>query len=796
MAKYYFSVAIMANMLSMTAMLILLSIAGMNHLSADIGIAQAATAALFYAFSANARTTVLATSNSALAKSILDIRIILLVPLCLGAFWLTSTLGGVETYLAGVLILRRAVEWLIEVNLSEKERLGDNYFALANIIVQSLLFVFASLWLLMKMPYPMFGLFIWAFMPLFLSVRMFGSVLKNFGEKFAGLDKKMAPHFGSSFAIGVSLYVFRLMMIAILGKNVAGDLFAAFAIGGVLGSIFVNAFGPSIAFNEKMSGTFKLPKMFNLLLWIFTGVGLLIYCMSFLKPELYMWTGKVSYFWKAVGLSMIGGVVMVHAQLLRNRLLIHNEHHDLWGPDLLMNMLIIATLPLAYFSLGINAVAGISLLGALLALLFYKSSELKEISQRNRHMAWSSMFQLIIACFVLIPVFIRFDSGLFQSVVIPQAGKSSLMSLPVPISLFLIYLGILLIGSYRVARLSIGMIFFSFLLMVFSTLMASDGQTRLDLTKLILIVQCTLPMGAIVLGEMFKSDGPNAITRVVRAFLYILAFLVPLQLVASWMQGIHTLSGYLYIFSIYQYRDYVPVIFVSAYLWTLFSLWHEVKYRNVLFFISPLMGIYVVAAINPSAMIFLFLGLLIFAITKWQLALEKLPTGLFLIVLASSLAYLSIEIPAYTLADKFNSSALEIVNAWQYYAGDIFDSMKSFFLGHTVGIDRTRFTSAHNYVLDMVRNFGLVSIVPGMVVIGYTVRAAYFARKSIYADSGLLGSLVILTYLLLVDNATQVSLRQPYPGVFTFFLWGLFIARLSQLNVADKQKPELGEYRN
>lgn len=105
----------MANTLSMTAMLILFSIAGQGHMAADLGIVQAATAALFYAFSANSRSVVLATSNSSLANSIFNLRVILLLPLVLASFWLSSTLGGVETNFAAILILRRVVEWFGEV---------------------------------------------------------------------------------------------------------------------------------------------------------------------------------------------------------------------------------------------------------------------------------------------------------------------------------------------------------------------------------------------------------------------------------------------------------------------------------------------------------------------------------------------------------------------------------------------------------------------------------------------------------------------------------------------------------
>ena len=344
--NYIFSVAFMANMLSMTAMLIVLSIGGQSHMAAELGIVQAAASALFLAFSANARTTVLATSSAVVAKSLFNIRVILLVPLVLTAYWLSASLGGVESIFASVLILRRTVEWLVEVDLSERERLGDKNFAFTYVLIQALLFVVAILWLLLKMPYPLLGIFSWAFLPLLFSAKFFVAALSDLAIAFSGINKKIFPHFGSSLAIGVSLYVFRLLLILILGKVVAGDLFAAFAIGGVLGSVFVSAFGPSIAFNEKINGKFKFPILLKLLFWCFTCLGLLIVAMTFFKPEVFAWSGKEIFYWQAIGFSMIGGVVMTHAQLLRNRLLIHNEHHDLFGPDLLMNMLVIAAIPL------------------------------------------------------------------------------------------------------------------------------------------------------------------------------------------------------------------------------------------------------------------------------------------------------------------------------------------------------------------------------------------------------------------------------------------------------------------
>jgi hypothetical protein len=781
--NYIFSVAFMANMLSMTAMLILLSVAGQSHLAADLAIVQASASALFYAFSANARNIVLATTNATLAKSVFNIRLLLLAPLVLTAFCLSSTLGSVEPFFAGVLILRRAVEWFGEVDLSERERLGDKRFALTYILIQAFLFVFAALWMLMKMPYPLLGMFFWAFLPLLLSAKFSWNALKDFANVISSMNKKIAPHFGSSLAIGISLYVFRLLMILILGKSVSGDLFAAFAIGGVLGSIFVSAFGPSIAFNEKINGTFKLPKLLILLLWCFFCFGLLIVGLSLLKPDLFSWFGKDTFYWQAIGFSMVGGVVMVHAQLLRNRLLIHNEDHDLFGPDLLMNMLIIAAIPLTYYSVGIEAVAGLSLIGALLAFAFYKSSEYTEIIGENKRVQALKYLQAFVAIFVLTPVFISLGNGVFVTKEITLTGGSSLMTLPIPPSIFLTYLAILFIGAYRSVHLSLSVVFFSFILMFFSTLIVSANQGDLEQVKIVLIIQYILPMVALVLGEMFKTEGLDAEAKIEQVLFLVLVVLVPLQLVAGWIQGSLQLTGYLYVFSIYQHVEYVPVMFVSAYLLAVFSLWQDTRYQTALFLMAPLMGVYVAASLSLIAITFLITGVLIFAILRWRLTSERLPVCFFFTILVIFLGYLNVELSTTATINRLSNATVEVVSSWQYYLRGIVGGVKELSLGHLNVVNKSLFPSAHNYYLDMVYNFGLVSIVPLLLLLGYTARAVYSAKNYLLTNSALLGHTFVLFFLLVIDNSTQVSLRQPYSGIFTFFLWGVLIARLSKKNI-------------
>ncbi len=43
---------------------------------------------------------------------------------------------------------------------------------------------------------------------------------------------------------------------------------------------------------------------------------------------------------------------------------------------------------------------------------------------------------------------------------------------------------------------------------------------------------------------------------------------------------------------------------------------------------------------------------------------------------------------------------------------------------------------------------------------------------------GLMGITIVVIFLIVFDNMVKVGLRQPYPGIFTFFMWGILSMKL------------------
>ena len=161
-AIYLFPLAFLLNASSMTILLIAVGVMGRSELAADIAIVQGATLAVFFAFSANARSIILGESSKISWLQILRSRVLLLVPLGAVALVISLYLTEAAPALALALVLRRCSEWVSEIYLARKEREKNYSSALWFIAVQSLLLAVAIVSALIDLPFANLGIFLWA----------------------------------------------------------------------------------------------------------------------------------------------------------------------------------------------------------------------------------------------------------------------------------------------------------------------------------------------------------------------------------------------------------------------------------------------------------------------------------------------------------------------------------------------------------------------------------------------------------------------------------------------------------
>ncbi|MCE3000717.1 MAG: hypothetical protein ACK59Y_00040 [Betaproteobacteria bacterium] len=794
-----FPAAVMANTFAVTCMMIVLGLAGESVMAADFGIVHGATVALLYSFSANARSIILNPAASISAGGILGCRLLLLIPLGLLSLWLSLHIARVETVLAVALVVRRCAEWIAEVHVSEMERTRDEKSAIRFLAIQAILFMAVTIWLAAGMPYALPALFLWATSPVWLSLRFLQRA--DIGSLAGGGWQQLLPHFGSTAIIGISVYVFRLLILLLVGKVIAGDLYTAFAIGGLLGSVFGHVIGPTLVLRETQGIARGFPLWIKLAIAAATAAGLGLYLAAVSSAPWLSLTGKTPLFWQAAGLSLVGSAIMVVAWHIRLKILQQQTENDVFGPDVLTNILIVAAVPYAFYLLGLNGLAGLYLLSAVLALLFYFSAEKSVRAQTNPDKVRGRWIDAGIALLLFLPLFFQLSGTVFRDPDYLFDSKGNLMLLPIPVSVLACYGGILLLGRFSRATLALILIFSMFALMLLTSVLLAHVEPGHEQAKLILLIQFVLPMFALVLGQLYGVNKCSAGLPVVAAcFLWLLAFLVPVQLFFTWLGSSPILSPSLGLFSAYQHLQYVPVMFVAAYLLGLYTLWEDPLYRKILLGMGAALGIYTGASVSALANAGLIAGVVAFAVIAGRRSRPRKPlVALVLAVLVCSIGYFSVATgrmgPKYDLIHLQTDAATfapknlaQRIAYWKFYAGEILASPKSAVLGHVAPPDRTKYPSAHNYYLDFAYNFGIVPLLPLLGLIGLTLFGVRRQWHVVKTSLPLLGLTAVVLFLLLVDNSFKVGMRQPYPGILTFFLWGLLLTWLFKPSASERDR--------
>jgi hypothetical protein len=788
--NYLFPASIMANNFAMTAIMIVSSFAGKSDVAADIGIVHGVTVALFYALSANARSMILNPSSGVSSQAILGRRLLLLLPVGAISCLLSTQVAGVEPVFAFLLVLRRCAEWIAEVYVSDMELRNQGKSAARFLALQTVLTWTVIGWLMADLPALPLVILVWGASPLwFSSAHLFESV--HIGSIAVRTWVKQLPHFGSTAVIGVSVYVFRLLLLLLVGKTIAGDLYAVFAIGGFLGTVFAQAIGPTLVLQEVRGSARQFPAWLTAAIALSLLSGAALFALASVRPDQLLWTGKSGFFWMGLGLSLIGGVFMVAAQWVRLGLVQVHAGKDVFGPDVVANILIVASVPFSYHLFGMNALVSLYLISSLLSLICYSSAARSADLWTSRFQSWAHPVKAMIVVLLFVPIFFQLSGEVFSDTEYQFDTGGSLTRLPIPVSVLACYGGIVLLGRFERAHMTLTVVFFTFTLMLGSSVLLTYGHTGQEKAKLILLIQFVLPMFALVLGQMFDVED-RTISVVARAFLVTLAAIVPAQLVASWLRGHVVLSPYMYLFSVYQHFQYVPVMFAAAYLIALFSLWDVRRYRLVLLTMSIPIGIFMAAAMSTLACIALIVGVVGFAAYRrlygWSTRQVLIlcfgvvisVLGYFWIVANTSsfTKYRMVSIEGEGVDSPKNVA--QRIGYWKFYGKEVFSDLKSAVLGHMSPPDRAQYPSAHNYYLDFAYNYGLIALLPLLGLIAGTLVMVSRNWGAIAASLPLLGLVSVVLFLVLVENSFKVGMRQPYPGILTFFLWGVLLAQLSR----------------
>src|SRR5205823_13269358 len=199
--------------------------------------------------------------------------------------------------LAAVLVARRALEWIAELELSERELAGDVLAAQRAMMTQAVLFVGTIAAVVAAPRFAHWAALPWALSPALLITRRFLASPAR-PRRFEGAAR-VFPHFGSTAVTGVSIYIFRAMLVLLAGKALAGDLFVAFAIARFAGTLFANVLGPTMSLYEQRTGRAYFPSAIRSINLACVSAGALILIAAWMWPQSFAASGKALPFWHA-----------------------------------------------------------------------------------------------------------------------------------------------------------------------------------------------------------------------------------------------------------------------------------------------------------------------------------------------------------------------------------------------------------------------------------------------------------------------------------------------------------------
>ncbi len=172
--------------------------------------------------------------------------------------------------------------------------------------------------------------------------------------------------FFSSMTISISNLIWRLLILSLCGKIIAGIYFASFAVGSLPGTLFNNSFGPSmIKKNLKVEYLNLLRKFFYLII-------IFLLFVSFLNKDQIFIDNQITQIF-GTSASLLGSVFMVKGLYFRQYIIQKTDFQfKIFKYDIYYSILICLIVPTLYFLGGVKLVIFSFFVSSLISFFFYK----------------------------------------------------------------------------------------------------------------------------------------------------------------------------------------------------------------------------------------------------------------------------------------------------------------------------------------------------------------------------------------------------------------------------------------
>ena len=118
------------------------------------------------------------------------------------------------------------------------------------------------------------------------------------------------------------------------------------------------------------------------------------------------------------------------------------------------------------------------------------------------------------------------------------------------------------------------------------------------------------------------------------------------------------------------------------------------------------------------------------------------------------------------------------IEIYKKYFKTILNNKKILLIGDKNRELDKKFKSSHNLILDIIYKFGLILVIPYL----YLFFVILIKLNNCRGKTNDFISLLILFIVIFIENFFKVSLKQPYPGIISFYLIGYYLKKTNYSN--------------
>ena len=351
----------------------------------------------------------------------------------------------------------------------------------------------------------------------------------------------------------------------------------------------------------------------------------------------------------------------------------------------------------------------------------------------------------------------------------------NLSFLPLPVSSLIIpFLLLALLNNTKNISNTIYFVILSFFVALFSL----SFSNRFYFSNFLNLSQFYLPFFALICGEIIGSK--DKLTNNFFKYLSIVTFVImSIQIISSIIKNSEGLNSDIFLFYIYQTEQYSSLILVLSSFICLIKFF---DFKNSKIFNTKstiyLLILLTYCFLSRNLLIFTYLTMYFILVISFMKK-DKFINYLIISFIIIIIFYLNIDYYELSL----NKEIIEKSQWYKIYLSEISSEPRKFLFGSNADNKLYANTKGiYNYYIDFIYNFGFISLLPLIFIIYLTFSKTIIHKKQIINNRQYLIIFFVLSIILVIECFIKVPLKQPYIGILSFFIWGIYYSKLISYN--------------